>query len=342
MICSASSKKTIRRCTSREAYHASSVRSSRRGGLDSLTQQPKSWAMPQEIEYTASLSPEVLLKKYVQASRPVILTNVAAQWPAMQWTLSYFGSSFGHVRVHVRGSRVGMRDIGGVPLSEYIAWLLEGRLRAPDQRQDGSLLAPYHASHPVKPYVAYDANLAATSLREGFHLHSLLPQGHRFRTIRFWIGPEGAATPLHSDSWGFNLFFQVLGRKRFILYSPDQGSLLYPSDIFEFNTLYSRVNLLAPDHETFPRFRNARPIQVTLNPGEILVLPRCWWHDVEALDTSLSINAWVVTGADQLMASYLLNVAKKTLHGLGLYARGRCTCHLTPERPDVGQMLGWY
>jgi hypothetical protein len=234
-----------------------------------------------------------------------------------------------------------MRDIGVLPLAEYVEWLLAGRFRGEGERGEG-LLAPYSASHSVKPYVAYNAALASTSLQEDFRFASLLPAGYRFRTLRFWIGPEGAATPLHSDSWGFNLFFQGFGRKRFLLFEPEQEPCLYPSDVFEFNTVHSRVNVREPDDRKFPRFRQARPIEVILRPGELLVLPRCWWHDVESLDPSISVNAWAVTARDRFTASYLLNRGKKFLHEMGVYKKRRCTCHLAPGRQDLGQILGWY
>jgi HSPB1-associated protein 1 len=284
----------------------------------------------------------LLLSRYVNRSRPVVITDVGQDWPAMKkWTPSYLGRSFGDVRVHVRGSRVGLRDIGDLSLSEYIDWLLEARLSTQAGRSSSPLLAPYHASHAVKPYMAYDAALTQTGLRRDIEFSSLLPKGYYFRTTYCWIGPEGASTPLHCDSWGFNLFYQVVGRKRFILFSPDETRLLYPSDVFEFNTMYSRVSVPKPDYGRFPRFKEAHPVCVTLNPGEILVLPRSWWHDVEALETSISVNCWVVRRRDKLRASYLLNRAKKTLHAMGLYARGHCTCHLSPEREELDKVLGW-
>lgn len=294
------------------------------------------------VERVASLTPELLLSRYVNRGRPVVITDVGRDWPALkQWTPSYLGRSFGDVRVHVRGSRVGLRDIGDLPLSEYIDWLLEARLGIRDGRPASPLLAPYHASHAVKPYVAYDAALMQTELRRDLEFGPLLPKGYYFRTTRCWIGPEGTATPLHFDSWGFNFFYQVFGRKRFILFGPDETHLLYPSDVFEFNTVYSRVSVPRPDYERFPRFKEAHPVCVTLNPGEILVLPRCWWHDVEALETSISVNCWAVRSLDKLRAGYLLSRAKKTLHELGLYAGGRCTCHLSPEREELDKVLGW-
>lgn len=43
----------------------------------------------------------------------------------------------------------------------------------------------------------------------------------------------------------------------------------------------------------FPQFAEAHPLAVTLEPGDVLFVPKHWWHFVEAIDTSLSVNVWV-------------------------------------------------
>jgi len=298
--------------------------------------------MVQEIERVEQLKPETMDRDYTRQGKPVIITRMAEEWPALKkWSPSYFRKVCGNEEVLIRGSRVGYRLIGWVKLGEYIDWLIDGKVKPLKSKGEHHILAPYDSSHPVKPYVAYNKSLENTLVCKDFNFEPLFPPSYRIRTTSFWIGPQGAATPLHYDNWGVNLFFQAFGRKRFLLYPPEQSPLLYSSNVFEFTTVYSRVNLVKPDYEEFPRYRYAQPIEITLNPGDFLLLPRCWWHDVEALDTSISVNVWAVTKRDNYSPTYLCEKAKSFLHGVGIYAKGRCICHSINGK-DLGQLLKWY
>lgn len=39
--------------------------------------------------------------------------------------------------------------------------------------------------------------------------------------------------------------------------------------------------------------KNKDVYPVVLNPGDILIVPSNWWHYVENLETSLTINTWI-------------------------------------------------
>jgi hypothetical protein len=107
--------------------------------------------------------------------------------------------------------------------------------------------------------------------------------------VRLWIGTANTVTPLHHDLTP-NMFAQVVGEKRFILYSPDHVTSLYPRTGEEFHV--SAVDPIRPDLRAYPRFAEARPIVVTVRAGEILFLPSFWWHHVTSLSMSISVNQW--------------------------------------------------
>ena len=46
------------------------------------------------------------------------------------------------------------------------------------------------------------------------------------------------------------------------------------------------------DREKYPLYEKAHKCQVELDAGDILYIPRIWWHQVETLQTAISINYW--------------------------------------------------
>ncbi len=59
--------------------------------------------------------------------------------------------------------------------------------------------------------------------------------------------------------------------------------------------MVSLVDIAAPDLERFPRFSRAmaRAQVAEMEPGDVLVYPAMWWHQVEALDDfNLLLNLW--------------------------------------------------
>jgi hypothetical protein len=97
------------------------------------------------------------------------------------------------------------------------------------------------------------------------------------------------------------LFAQVVGRKRVTLFAPRNEPWMYRCPPWSSRPQISRVDSENPDYERFPRFRRAQPIRFVLAPGEILYLPRYWWHQMRSLDTSVSANEWWATGVSYLV-----------------------------------------
>ena len=104
------------------------------------------------------------------------------------------------------------------------------------------------------------------------------------RLSSFWFGPAGTNTPLHHDT--LMLFHtQIVGRKRWRFISPLQTPRLY-----NHNNVFSPIDLDRPDFERYPLFRDVKVLEVVVEPGETVYLPLGWWHQVTALDMSLSFS----------------------------------------------------
>lgn len=103
-----------------------------------------------------------------------------------------------------------------------------------------------------------------------------------------FISRGGSITPLHFDA-GENLLVQVSGRKRFVLFPPGTRNL-YPFPFFSKQAHMSQVVLEEPDPARFPRYDPEQRWETTLEPGEIIYIPHCWWHQVHPV-TDLSMSA---------------------------------------------------
>jgi hypothetical protein len=119
-----------------------------------------------------------------------------------------------------------------------------------------------------------------------------LLDANRISSMNLWISGKSCKTPLHIDDTP-NFLAQIFGRKRVILFSPDESKNLYPGVDLPMPHC-SRVDVFAPDFGAFPRYSEAiqRKLVLDLNPGDILYLPKGWWHAVESVNVSISVNFW--------------------------------------------------
>jgi ribosomal protein L16 Arg81 hydroxylase len=102
-----------------------------------------------------------------------------------------------------------------------------------------------------------------------------------------WIGPAGTFTSLHHDLTN-NFIAQVVGRKQIkLLPAGEVGRLYNREHVFSDISDLDSPNIDAARH---PRLAGARAYDLTIEPGEILFVPLAWWHQVKALDFSVTVT----------------------------------------------------
>jgi Cupin-like domain len=111
---------------------------------------------------------------------------------------------------------------------------------------------------------------------------------------RLWVG-GAVRTQTHQDP-EHNLACVVAGRRRFLLFPPEQVANLYIGPIDKaFPPPLSLVDPLAPDFDRFPKFRLAlRAARVAhLEAGDAIFMPKHWWHHVTSLEPyNVLVNYW--------------------------------------------------
>ncbi|KAH0493724.1 hypothetical protein TgHK011_000377 [Trichoderma gracile] len=134
--------------------------------------------------------------------------------------------------------------------------------------------------------------------------------------INLWIGNSRSTTALHKDNFE-NIFVQVVGRKHFVLLPPllhacvnedlvlpatyvrqDGGSFTLAVDPDSPLVPLATWDTDEPERNATPLSALARPLRVTLEPGDMLYLPAMWYHKVKQSCPEggegfvLAINYW--------------------------------------------------
>jgi len=111
------------------------------------------------------------------------------------------------------------------------------------------------------------------------------------RVSDLFLAPPTAVAHLHYDGDLRDVVMvQLFGRKRYVLIDPVHSAKVLPlTEPGVQRTSGVFLEHLSPeDLAAFLRYTDA--YETTLEPGELLLMPAGWWHYVEYLDVSLSVN----------------------------------------------------
>ncbi|XP_061226084.1 HSPB1-associated protein 1 isoform X1 [Neopsephotus bourkii] len=251
-------------------------------------------------------TPEKTKEIVMSLQQPAVFCNMVGDWPALHWNAKYLSAVLNGKTIQFRLS---LKTIGLVPqfetrcsyvkatLEEFLAWSCG---------QPSCLSGPFSCYEFSKYWAYADYKYIARIFEDKPEFFQDIRwsdfgfPGRSGKESTLWIGSEGANTPCHLDSYGCNLVLQVQGRKRWHLFPPGDTSFLYPTRIpYEESSVFSKVSVTNPDLKRFPKFRNTTAHVVTLSPGQVLFVPRHWWHYVESIDPiTISINSWIELDAD--------------------------------------------
>ena len=229
-----------------------------------------------EIERRSVPGPDEFLRHYYSTGTPVVFTDIVPRWPAFhRWSPEHLRQHYGSVELEIEAGRATdatpdlnfERHRSTATMADYVA-----RVLAAGHTNDLYLIA--NNRNLARP--GLQPLLADIELPTGYFDPK---PGRAARCGAFWFGPAGTVTALHHDTSNI-LFFQVVGRKRFRLYAPDEPALLARA-----RGVY---NNLDPERDA-AALATVPCLDIVLAAGEALFLPVGWWHHVRALDLSISV-----------------------------------------------------
>jgi hypothetical protein len=224
------------------------------------------------IEKRTGLTPSTFAKEYLEVLKPVVFTDLMDTWPAKRlWTIERFIRDYGHIQVPVVSpnySKPGkgyMKPEKHMPFSEYLQLLQGGPMG----------------------YRLFLFNLFkyAPELKDEFSIPNIM-EGFIKDFPFMFFGGKGSITPLHYDIDLSHVFLnQLFGRKRVVLFSPEQTKLLYHHPF----TVASYIDIDHPDYDKYPALKKVVGHEVILEPGETVFIPAGFWHYIEYTDGGYSI-----------------------------------------------------
>jgi hypothetical protein len=287
------------------------------------------------LEATVATPGEIPFDAVLAGQTPMLFKGLARDWPIVRAGLQSPQAARDYIRSHDRG--VGVVGYTGAPeikgrffYDETLTGLNFRAERAPlddflrrIEAVEGQAEAPsiYIGSTDLDAY--FPSLKAENDLGLGPEVF-----GPQTPMAGIWLGNRTVASA-HYDMSN-NIAVCAVGRRRFTLFPPDQVANLYPGPLEPTpgGQVVSMVDFENPDFDRHPRFREALvSAQVAeMEPGDVLVYPALWWHQVEALaDFNVLMNYWWNT-----TTAYVDTPMTTLMHGL-LSLR---------DRPDF-EKQGW-
>ncbi|KAI1772942.1 putative pla2g4b [Hypoxylon cercidicola] len=260
--------------------------------------------------------------RYVARNTPFVVRGGAADWPAIRrWTAAYLREQLAGHRVNVAVTPFGNADAPTPmegeddlvfakpheeeqPFEEFLEYLttqekegIGGEVRYA-QTQNDNLRHEYSFLYSQVPPSIPFARIALQKSPDA---------------INMWVGSSKSVTALHRDNYE-NIYVQVAGAKHFVLLPALCQPCVNERELVPAS--YSRredrsLHLQTEDGDKVPfavwdpdssetrttKYSHlARPLRVTLNPGDMLYLPAMWYHKVSQSCSEegicVAVNYW--------------------------------------------------
>ncbi|KAJ3061469.1 hypothetical protein HDU98_002637 [Podochytrium sp. JEL0797] len=269
----------------------------------------------ENIDRRAGLSMQEFTEQYDKPGKPVILTDVVTKWPAFKkWSMEYLVETVGDVEFRAESC--------DLPFKTYAAY-------ATHCGQNGG-------SFEEAPLYLFDKHFSKrTSLCDDFNVPEYFEQdlfsllGPNERPDHRWliIGPPRSGSTYHLDPNSTNAWNAVItGSKKWIFFPPGcPPPGVFPSeDGSEVTTPISLAEWFLNHYDEMKSWP-VKPLECVQKAGEIIYVPRGWWHCVMNLEECIAITQNFVN--DNNLKEALTFVREKPDQISG-YGRGPGGCEL--------------
>lgn len=236
---------------------------------------------PTQVERRKDLSLEEFKNHYRKKGIPVVMEGAAKDWDCVKkWSLEYFKELHGNDVIALTNLK--LKEIyETTTLGEVI-----------DNIRGGG--GKYYRFYPL--LFRHPEHI------KDFDYKWLLERRNPLTWFEAWqvfIGGKGTITPFHMENQ-CNLFVQVYGKKKWIIYPKDYTMVLDPEParhMYRSPSVKSQegpFNAFKPDYNAYPEYQYINWLETELNPGDVLFNPCFDWHTVENETDSIGVGyRWV-------------------------------------------------
>ncbi|MCB0775891.1 MAG: cupin-like domain-containing protein [Chitinophagaceae bacterium] len=226
------------------------------------------------------IEPEVFRKEFYEPGIPVVIRDLAHNWPAYQkWNWEYFKNLVGDKRVPLYNN---VKSDAYTPIN-----------KADDYKTFGEYIDMISRGPAGWRIFLFNIFDHAPQLTKDFTWPEELMKGFVKKYPMLFVGGAGSITHMHFDiDLSHILHTQFGGRKRVLMFPFKEQYKLYrkPWEVLslaDFSNYYEDGRI---DYEKFPALKMAEGLDFVLEPGDTLFMPAGYWHHMEYLDSGFAMS----------------------------------------------------
>ncbi|AMQ00670.1 Cupin [Pedobacter cryoconitis] len=252
-----------------------------------------------QIDCVDDISKEDFEKNYLNARRPLVIKNMAKNWPAYEkWSMDYMKT--------VVGDRL-------VPLYDSSKADPSKPINAAATEMKFADYIDLIKTTPTDLRIfLFDPIKQAPKLLNDYIAPKDLMGGFLDSYPNMFFGGKGSVTFLHYDIDMAHIFHTHFnGRKHVILFENKWKERLYQIPYATY--ALEDYDIENPDFDKFPALKGVKGIEAYLEHGDTLFMPTGYWHWMKYLDGSFSISlrAWDKSWAVKAKSLYNLTIQRK-------------------------------
>ncbi|CAI9716881.1 Hypothetical predicted protein [Octopus vulgaris] len=243
-----------------------------------------------ELRYICGISCEEFKNEIYPKRVPVVLRGFDLGSCTSKWTVEYLVSQAGDKKVTTHVSEIPQMDFLNKNFLYRILPFSELVKRASQDSNEEFFICPEEKYYLRS--LGDDPRNTVANIEEQFpqiandlNIPDLFPAKSFFSSV-FRIASKSTQLWTHYDIMD-NILMQIKGRKRVVLFSPQDAHNLYLQD--------GKSTVLDIDNintEKFPLFLKATRYECILEPGDILFIPALWFHNVISEEFGIAVNVF--------------------------------------------------